>query len=209
MRPAIARIGPARPNFTARSLRRAVRAGHCRPDGPRLQGNGRLRSGGATLSVGIGQDAGRRPASPDRPSRLRENFSAAQLGAQQSRRLIGVESELTLQLQRRDAVGVGGHQIGGPEPGCQRQLGVVHDGSRSDRSLAATAGALECPGLGLQPPGLATTAARTNKPVRPSRRDQILRASRFVAEALLELDQRARKVCHEDRPGTVCPRYIL
>ena len=80
----------------------------------------------------------------------------------------------------------------------------MHDGSGSDRSLAATAGALKCPGLGFELPGFATTAAWANKPVRPTRRDQILRASRIVAEALLELDQRARKVCHDGRPGLVC-----
>ena len=119
---------------------------------------------------------------------VRGEHAAAQLGAEQPRRLVGTESELTLQLQRRDPVGVGGHQIGGPEPSSQRQLGVMQDGSGSDRSLAAAAGALECPGLGFQPPGFATTATRANEPVRPTHRDQILRASRLVAEALLELD---------------------
>ena len=44
--------------------------------------------------------------------------------------------------------------------------------------------------------GFATTAARTNKPVGPTRRDQILRARCLVAEALLELDKRTGKVCH-------------
>src|SRR6516225_8292459 len=77
----------------------------------------------------------------------------------------------------------------------------MHDGSRSNRGLAATVGTLECPGPGLQPPSLATTATWANKPVRPTRRDQILCASRLVAKALLELDQRAREVCHDGRPG--------
>ena len=86
----------------------------------------------------------------------------------------------------------------------QRQLGVMHDGSGSDRGLAATLGALECPGLGFQLPGFATTASRANKSIGPTRRDQILRARRLVAKALLELDQRARKVCHDGRPGLVC-----
>ena len=58
--------------------------------------------------------------------------AAAQLGAEEPRRLVGAESELTLQLQSRDAIGVGGHQIGCPEPDGQRQLGVVHDGSGGD-----------------------------------------------------------------------------
>jgi hypothetical protein len=37
---------------------------------------------------------------------------------------------------------------------------------------------------------------RANKPIRPTRREQILRARRLVAEALSELDQRTGKVCH-------------
>ena len=42
----------------------------------------------------------------------RREHAAAQLGADQPRRLVGAESELALQLQSRDAIGVGGHQIG-------------------------------------------------------------------------------------------------
>ena len=78
----------------------------------------------------------------------RSEHAAAQLGADEPRRLVGAETELALQLQSRDPVGVGRHQISGPEPGGQRQLGVVHDGSGSDRGLATTAGALIGPGLG-------------------------------------------------------------
>ena len=48
------------------------------------------------------------------------HHAAAQLGADQPRRLVGAEGELALQLQRRDAVGMGRHQIGRPEPGGQR-----------------------------------------------------------------------------------------
>jgi hypothetical protein len=127
--------------------------------------------------------------------------AAAQLGADQPRRLVGAETELALQLQNRDAVGVGSHQISGPEPGGQRQLGVMHDGSGSDRDLAAAAGALIGPGLGLQPPGFATPAAWADKPVRPARRYQISSAGRLIAEALLELNQGARKIGHRGHRG--------
>src|SRR4051794_30373872 len=88
----------------------------------------------------------------------RRAHAAAQLGADQPRRLVGAESELALQLQSRDAVGVGSHQISGPEPGGQRQLGVMHDGSGGDRGLATAAGALIGPGLGFQPPSFTTAA---------------------------------------------------
>ena len=119
----------------------------------------------------------------------RSEHAAAQLGADQPRRLVGAETELALQLQSRDAVGVGRHQISGPEPGGQRQLGVMHDGSGGDRGLATAAGALIGPGLGFQPPGFATPADWADKPVRPARRDKILSAGGLIAKALLELDQ--------------------
>jgi len=131
----------------------------------------------------------------------RGEHAAAQLGANQPRRLVGAESELTLQLQSRDAIGVGGHQISGPEPSGQRQLGVVHDGSGGDRGLATAAGALIGPGLGFQPPGFATTAAWADKPVRPARCYKVLSAGGLIAEALLELDQGARKVGHRGHRG--------
>ena len=74
--------------------------------------------------------------------------AAAQLGADQPRRLVRAEGELALQLQSRDPIGVGSHQISRPEPGGQRQLEVMHDGSGGDRGLATAAGALIRPGLG-------------------------------------------------------------
>ena len=52
----------------------------------------------------------------------RGEHAAAQFGAEQPRCLIGAESKLALQLQRRDAIGVGGHQISRPEPGGERSL---------------------------------------------------------------------------------------
>jgi len=127
---------------------------------------------------------------------LRGEHAAAQFGAEQPRRLIGAESELTLQLQRRDAIGVSGHQISGPEPGGQRQLRVMHDGSGGHRGLATAVGALIGPGLGLQPPGFAAAAAWADKPIRPARRGKILSAGRLVAKALLELEQGTREVGH-------------
>ena len=98
-------------------------------------------------------------------------------------------------------IGVGSHQIGGPEPGGQRQLGVMHDGSGRDRGLATAAGALKGPSLGFQPPGFATTAARADKPVRPARRGKVFSARRLIAKALLEFDQGAGKVGHRGSRG--------
>ena len=98
---------------------------------------------------------------------------------------------------------MGSHQISGPEPGGQRQLGVMHDGSGGDRGLATAAGALIGPGLGFQPPCFAATAAWADEPVRPACRGQILRAGGLITEALLELDQRTRKVTHRNHQERV------
>ena len=60
---------------------------------------------------------------------VRCHHAVAQLGADQPSRLVRAEGELALQLQCRDAVGMGRHQIGRPEPNGRRQLGLVHNGS--------------------------------------------------------------------------------
>ena len=147
-------------------------------------------------------EAGKRAAA-------RGEHAAAQLGADQPRRLVGAEGELALQLQSRDAVGVGGHQISGPEPRGQRQRGVLHDGSGSDRGLATAAGALIGPGLGFQPPGFAATASRADKPVGPARRCKVLSAGGLIAEALLEFDQGAGKVGHRGSRGQFSSLFVL
>jgi len=92
---------------------------------------------------------------------------------------------------------MGGHQINDSEPGGEGQLGVMYDGSGAERGLAAAAATLIGPGLGFQPPGFATTAARADKSVRPACRRKVMSASRLVAKALLELDQGTGKVGHQ------------
>ena len=71
----------------------------------------------------------------------RRDHGPPQLGAQQPSRLIGAQPKQPLQLQRRNSVGVGGHQIGGPEPDGQRKLRAVHDRPRRDGGLPAATGA--------------------------------------------------------------------
>jgi hypothetical protein len=53
------------------------------------------------------------------------HHAAPRFDAQQPRRFMGAEAELALRLQRRDSVGMGAHQIGGPKPQGQRQLRAV------------------------------------------------------------------------------------
>ena len=132
------------------------------------------------------------------------DHAAAQLGAQQPRRLVGAESELALQLQRRDAVGMGRHQIGRPEPSGQRQLGVVHDRAGRDRGLLAAAGAFPSPRLGVQRPRLAAAATGAGEARRPARREQVFDARRLIREVLLELDQGAGEVGHLRHRGSSC-----
>jgi hypothetical protein len=124
------------------------------------------------------------------------DHAVAQLAAEQPGTAVRPQAELSLQLQGRDAVGMGGHQIGGPEPGGQRQLGVVDDRSGGHRGLPAAAGAFPGPRLGLQFPGFAVAAARADKALRPARREEVLGAGCLVREALLELDQRTREIGH-------------
>src|SRR5215469_6392093 len=85
----------------------------------------------------------------------------------------------------------------------------MHDGSGGDRGLATSVGTLIGPRLGLQPPGFAATAARTDKPVRPARCCKVLSAGRLVAKALLELDQGAGKVGHRGHRERFCSLFVL
>ena len=124
------------------------------------------------------------------------HHAAAQLGADQPSRFVRAQSELALQLQRRDPVGMGRHQIGRPEPGGQRQLGVVHDRAGGHRGLLAAAGAFPGPCLGLQLPGFAPAAAGADKAMRPARREKVCDAGRLIREAALKLDQGAGKIGH-------------
>src|SRR5215813_11194978 len=106
---------------------------------------------------------------------------------------VGTQAELALQLQGRDAVGVGGHQNGRPEPGGQRQLAGVHDRAGGHRGLATAVGTLIGERLGLQSPGATATATWADKPFWPAPLEEILRARRFGRKTALELDQRSRK----------------
>ena len=64
---------------------------------------------------------------------------------------VRADTELFLELQGRDAVGVGRHQVGGPEPDGERQLAGVQDRPGRHRGLPAAAGALEGACFSAQP----------------------------------------------------------
>ena len=110
----------------------------------------------------------------------RGDHRPAQLGSEQPGRLVRSQSQLRLQLQGGDAVGVGGHQIRRPEPDGERQLRGVHHRAGGHRGLPAAGGApqvnallassqpLPCPQDGQRKPSGQRTCARYSAHARSS-----------------------------------------
>ena len=73
-----------------------------------------------------------------------------------------------------------GHQIGGPEPRDQRQLGAVHHRTGRHRGLLATVGAFMGVCLGRERPPPAAAAGRTDEACRPAQDGQVGGAGFFV-----------------------------
>ena len=134
---------------------------------------------------------------------IRIDHGVAELGAQQPGRLVGAQAELFPQLKGRDAIGMGGHQIGGPQPDAQAQLAAVHDGPGRHRGLPAAPLALVRPGLGVQHPGLVMTTAGAAEPIRPAQGGEVGRARGRVGKASLKGDQGMGKVGHGVASGAV------
>ena len=111
------------------------------------------------------------------------DHGAAELGREQPGGLVGAEAELLAQLQGRDAVGIGRHKVGGPEPHGQRQFAAMHDGARPHRGLLGALGAFEGKGLGFQGPTPVVAAGGAVEPLRPADRGKIGRAGGLVGEA--------------------------
>src|SRR5665811_1670112 len=106
------------------------------------------------------------------------------------------ETELGLQLQAGDAVGVAGDDVDGGEPDLQGQVAAVHDRARGDGSLFAAGGALPGEALTLQRPALRAAAGGADEPLRPAPPRQVVRAGRVIREARLELGARAVSYTH-------------
>ncbi len=133
---------------------------------------------------------------------VRIDHGVAELGAQQPGRLVRAQAELFPQLKGRDAIGMGGHQIGGPQPDDQAQLAAVHEGPGRHRGLPTALLALIRPGLGVQPPGPVMTTAGAAEPIRPAQVGEVGRARGLVGKASLKSDQRAGKIGHGIASGT-------
>ena len=112
-----------------------------------------------------------------------------QLGGEEPGGFVRPETELLLQLQGGDAVGMAGHQIGGPEPDGEAELRTVHDRAGGHRGLFVAARAFEGEDLGLERPGFHAAAARAHEAIRPACFDQIIGAGPLIGKALLELQK--------------------
>ena len=140
----------------------------------------------------------------------RRDHGAAQLGAQQPRGLVGAEPELLLQLQRRNPIRMGGHEIDGPEPCDQRQLRTMQDCAGRHRGLLAAGGAFEGEGLSAMRPPLGAGACRTSKPRGPAA------ATSQAAQASSSGNWRWNSTSEAGNSGmawlskrTGCSRYVL
>ena len=146
------------------------------------------------------------------------DHGSPQLLRQKPSCLVG-EAELIFELPRRHAVGMRRHEMRGPEPRRQRQLGAMHRRARRNRSLASAIETFECVCPALQRHRAAGAAARADKAIPPSPFEQERGAARLVGKSLLELGKRPRlghrvirrhpsrrltqtAIPHLDEPGT-------
>ncbi len=116
------------------------------------------------------------------------DHGAAKLGGEHPGAAAGPDPEPLLQRQGGDVVGMSGHQIGGPEPNRERQLGSVRECAGGDRGLTMATGALEAVRPGLQLPPAIVAAGGTLEAVRPSDGDEPPGAGVVVGEPALEGD---------------------
>ena len=100
--------------------------------------------------------------------------------------LVTAKAKLGLQLQRRDAIGVAGHDVDGRKPRLQWQMAAVHDRAGRHGSLLAAGRALPSRALALQRPALCAAAGRTNETPWPASFRQIACAHRLVRKPFLE-----------------------
>ena len=121
---------------------------------------------------------------------VRIDHRSPQLLRQQPGGPIG-EAELILQLPRRHAVGMRRHQMRGPKPSRQRQLGAVHRRARRDRGLTTAIEAFVCVRPALQRRRATLAAHRADEAIRPAPFEQKRRAARLVGKRLLEFGKRA------------------
>lgn len=117
----------------------------------------------------------------------------AQLVQEQPSGLVRTDTELRLQLQGGNAVGMGGEQVRCKEPRPERQVRPVHDRPGRHGRLLPARRAFPGPGLGFEPPALGTTAG-TAKALGPTLLGEVIGASAVVMERVHERLQRGRAI---------------
>jgi len=92
------------------------------------------------------------------------------------------------------------HQMRGPKPNRQRQLGAMQRRARCDRGLPATVGAFISVRPALQRRRATIAARRADEAAGPAPFEQKPRAARLVGE-------RPLKFCQRARPGHQLPSH--
>ena len=133
-------------------------------DKGRLAGRAKTAFAPASLATEIGIVELDRPAESVRTVALHHHLH--QLVPHAPRRVVG-DAQMAVQLHRRDAFLVLGHEVDGLEPQRRRELGGVEDGACGNRGLAVAAIALlELSAVELAAAVMATV--RAQKPTGPS-----------------------------------------
>ena len=90
------------------------------------------------------------------------------------------DAQLGLELQRGDAVGVRGHEVGGHEPGHGRQVGAVHHRPGRHRGLAPAVRALPPAAVAFQLPAFRAAAGRAREALAPAQLREVPGAGVFI-----------------------------
>ena len=114
------------------------------------------------------------------------------------------QTKLTLYQQGGHPAFVGGHQIGGPEPMGQRDLGPVKNRPGGQRDLVPAAGALP-PSLVHQFVGSPMSASRADEAIGPATGRQVLLAGLFSGEVGFETGVASSETAVVGTP----PHYLL
>jgi hypothetical protein len=126
------------------------------------------------------------------PLARRIDHRASELVKHHPRRFVSSQPKLALQKQGRHAAFVGGHQVGCPKPGRQRDLRVVKNSPGRQGDLESAGGALPTSSFhdGIGPPMPASPAREA---IGPATSSQIVLAGLFAGKLKLKLPQGRRK----------------
>lgn len=116
----------------------------------------------------------------------RIDHGAAELVQQQPCRLVAAQAELGLELQRRHAVRVTGHDVCREKPRPKRQVAGMHHRAGHHRGLVSAAGTFPSGPPALQRPAFAGAARGAHEALRPTPFRKISRAPVLIGEARVE-----------------------